>query len=58
MPTKRDHRYYVYLLTNSSRTLYVGVTNNRFVPPFHSPTLSFHSPTLSFHSPMLSFRTQ
>lgn len=28
MPKTRDHRYYVYLLTNSSRTLYVGVTNN------------------------------
>ena len=24
----RIHRYYVYILTNRSRTLYVGVTNN------------------------------
>ena len=28
MPRPRDHRYYVYILTNASRTLYVGVTNN------------------------------
>ena len=28
MPSARDHRYYVYILTNTSRTLYVGVTNN------------------------------
>ena len=28
MPTTRDRRYYVYILTNASRTLYVGVTNN------------------------------
>ena len=28
MPSARDHRYYVYILTNASRTLYVGVTNN------------------------------
>jgi putative endonuclease len=24
----KDHRYFVYILTNKSRTLYVGVTNN------------------------------
>ena len=28
MLTKSDRRYYVYILTNSSRTLYVGVTND------------------------------
>ena len=28
MPATRERRYYVYILTNSSRTLYVGVTNN------------------------------
>ena len=28
MPATRDRRYYVYILTNASRTLYVGVTNN------------------------------
>ena len=28
MPATRDRRYYVYILTNTSRTLYVGVTNN------------------------------
>ena len=28
MPAKRDHQYYVYVLTNRTRTLYVGVTNN------------------------------
>ncbi len=28
MPAARDRHYYVYILTNASRTLYVGVTNN------------------------------
>ena len=28
LPAAQDRRYYVYILTNSSRTLYVGVTNN------------------------------
>ncbi len=28
MPATQDRRYYVYILTNSSRTLYVGITNN------------------------------
>ena len=27
MSTRKDHQYYVYILTNRSRTLYVGVTN-------------------------------
>ena len=28
MPAARARHYYVYILTNASRTLYVGVTNN------------------------------
>ncbi len=28
MPATQDCRYHVYILTNSSRTLYVGITNN------------------------------
>jgi len=28
MPTTMDKHYYAYILTNSKRTLYVGVTNN------------------------------
>ena len=28
MPAKRDRQYYVYILTNRTRTLYVGVTND------------------------------
>ena len=28
MPARRDRQYYVYILTNMSRTLYVGVTND------------------------------
>ena len=28
MPATYDRRYYVYILTNSTRTLYVGVTND------------------------------
>ena len=28
MPVKPLHAYYVYILTNSTRTLYVGVTND------------------------------
>ena len=28
LPVSRDHHYYVYILTNRVRTLYVGVTSN------------------------------
>ena len=28
MARRRDREYYVYILTNSTRTLYVGVTND------------------------------
>ena len=28
MNARRDRKYYVYILTNGSRTLYVGVTND------------------------------
>ena len=28
MPARRDRQYYVYILTNRTRTLYVGVTND------------------------------
>ena len=28
MPAAQDRQYYVYILTNSSRTLYVGVTSD------------------------------
>ena len=30
MPRNQDrsHQYYVYIMTNGSRTLYIGVTNN------------------------------
>ena len=28
MPIFQDRQYYVYILTNRSKTLYVGVTNN------------------------------
>ena len=28
MSARKDHQYYVYILTNRSRTLYVGVTND------------------------------
>ena len=28
MTARLDKRYYVYILTNAKRTLYVGVTNN------------------------------
>ena len=28
MSSKRDHQYYIYILTNRSGTLYVGVTND------------------------------
>ena len=46
MQAKRDRQYYVYILTNRTRTLYVGVTNdlerrmhehkNKLVPGFTS----------------------
>ena len=28
MPATQDRQYYVYILTNRTRTLYVGVTND------------------------------
>ncbi len=28
MPPKPDRQYYVYIMTNRPKTLYVGVTNN------------------------------
>ena len=28
MPATQDRQYYVYILTNGTRTLYVGVTND------------------------------
>ena len=44
MPASQDRHYYVHILTNRTRTLYVGVTNdlerrmfehkNKFVPGF------------------------
>ena len=45
MPATQDPQYYVYLLTNRTRTLYVGVTNDlerrvyqhrsKLVPPLY-----------------------
>ena len=38
MNTRQDRQYYIYLITNSVRTLYVGVTND------FAPNLSLRSP--------------
>ena len=50
MNTRQDRQYYVYIMTNSVRTLYVGVTNDI------APNLLFRSP-LSFRAPPLSLRS-
>ena len=38
MTTSQDRQYYVYIMTNSVRTLYLGVTNDI------APNLLFRSP--------------
>ena len=64
MPATQDRQYYVYILTNSARTLYVGVTNDlerrmyehkhKLVPGFTSKYnvtwLAYYEQTSDVHS--------
>ena len=58
MPIFQDRQYYVYILTNRSKTLYVGVTNNLEKRMFEHKTKSTAGFTSKYNLTRLAYYEQ